>query len=388
MKQEMITFLNTIKGEIFELTKYLYNNPEESFHEYKSYNYISSLLKKYQFKVTPSYLDIPTSFYAKYGEGHPKICFLCEYDAIREKGHVYGYNAETAISTASAIALSNVISKIGGSTIVIGCPGEIISGSKVTMVEQGTFDDIDAVLMVQPHTITAVSGNSMAIIPLEIKYTDNPHKYDDAGKYSSLDACLFTFDALNVISKGFENNCFISDINVNSINNSFPQSVEAKFSIKTSSSKIADEIQNKLKNFIDLTCHILNVSSELHLYNMPCKELITNSTLSRLFSHNLKESGIIDINGVKNIFSSLNLGNVSHIVPCIHPYVSIVKDSNSITYGTKQFAEATVTTFANEVIMKAAQALACTAFDIIEKQSLIADAKTELSKIQTNMQTH
>ncbi|MCD2348370.1 zinc-binding metallopeptidase family protein [Clostridium guangxiense] len=388
MKQEMATFLSTIKDEIWELTKYLYDNPEESFYEYKSYNYISNLLKKYQFEVTQSYLSIPTSFYAQYGEGHPKICFTCEYDALSEKGHVYGYNAQSAISIASAIALSKVIPKLGGSLIVIGCPGEIISGSKVAMVEQGTFEDIDAVLMVQPHTITAESGTSMAIIPLQIKYTDNAHKDTLDGKYSALDACLFTFDALNVISKGFENNCFINDINVNSINNSYLQSVEARFSIKTSSSKLADKIENKIKSFIDLTCSLLNVSSELHLYDIPCKELITNPTISRLFSHNLKESGIININGVKNIFSPLNLGNVSHVVPCIHPYVSIVQDS-TIIYGTKQFADATITKFANDVIMKAAQALACTAFDIIEKQSLIVDAKTELSKMETsNLQIH
>lgn len=383
MKQEMITFLSTLKDEIFKLTKYLYNNPEESFHEYKAYNYIANLLKKYDFKVTPSYLNIPTSFYAQYGKGHPKVCFICEYDALKEKGHVYGYNAKTAISIASALALSKAIPRLGGSAIVIGCPGEILSGSKVTMTEQKTFEDIDAVLTVQPHTVTAESGSSMAIIPFQIKYTDNPCKDALAGKYSALDACLFTFDALNVISKGFENNCFIGDINVNSITDSFPKSVEAKFSIKASSTNIADEIQNKIKCFIKLTCSLLNVSSELHLYSMPCKELITNPTISRLFSHNLKESGIININGVKNIFSTLNLGNVSHVVPCIHPYVSIVND-NSIAYGTEKFAAATVTEFANDIIMKAAQALSCTAFDIIDKQSLIADAKTELSRIQHN----
>lgn len=387
MKQEMITFLSTIKDKIFELTKYLYNNPEESFHEYNACKYISSLLKKYQFEVTENYLSIPTSFYAKYGEGHPKVCFLCEYDALRKEGHIYGYNAETAISIASALALSKVISKSGGSCIVIGCPGEIISGSKATMTEQGTFEDIDAALMVQPHTITAASGNSMAIVPLQIKYTDNLQNNNKTGKYSALDACLFTFDALNVIAKGFENNCFINDINVNSINYSSSQSVEARFSIKASSTKIADEIQNKMKSFINLNCSLLNVSSEFNLYSMPCKELITNPTISRLFSHNLKENGIIDINGVKNIFSSLNLGNVSHVVPCIHPYVSIVKN-NSIQYGTKEFADATVTQFANDVIMKAAQALACTALDIIEKQSLIEDAKTELTRAQISLQNY
>lgn len=387
MKQEMVTFLSTIKDEIFELTKYLYNNPEESFHEYEACRYISDLLKKYQFEVTKNYLNIPASFYAKYGEGHPKICFLCEYDAVREKGHIFGYNAEASIAIASALALSKVIPKLSGSCIVIGYPVEIVSSSKITMVEQGIFEDIDAALMVQPNTVTAASGTSMAIVPLQIKYTDNPKNNAESGKYSALDAYLLTLDALNIIGKGFEHNCFINNINVNSVNNSLIQGIEARFSIKTSSTKIADEVQNKMKSFINLTCSLLNVSYELDFHSMPCKELITNPTISRLFSHNLKESGIIDINGVKDIFSALNLGNVSHLVPCIHPYVSIVQDS-SIQYGTKEFADATVTQFANDVIMKTSQALASTALDIIEKHSLLDDAKTELARAQISTQNH
>lgn len=377
MKQEMLTFLSTIKEDILDFTKYLYNNPEESYYEYKSYNYICSLLKGYGFKVETNYLNMPTSFYAQYGEGHPKICFICEYDALKDKGHVYGYNAKSAISTAAALALTKIIPKLGGSCIVLGCPGEIISGSKVTMVEQGTFEDLDAVLMVQPHVITSESGTSMAVLPLQIKYTENQSINDITGTYSALDACLFTFDALNMLSKGFGDNCFINGVNVNSINDTSPQSVEAKFCLRAPSSNIANAIEEKIKNFINMNCSLLNVSSELHLYDMPCKELITNPTLNRLFSHNLKESGIININGIKNIYSSLNLGNVSHVVPCIHPYVSIVNDA-SIKYGTKQFADATITSYAQDMIMKSAAALAFTGFDLISKQSLIGEAKTEL----------
>lgn len=385
MKQEMVTFLSVLKNDILDLTKYLYNNPEESFYEYKAYNYISRLLKGFGFKVEANYLNMPTSFYAQYGEGHPKICFICEYDALKEKGHVYGYNAESAISTAAALALSKIIPKVGGSCIVIGCPGEILSGSKITMLEQGTFEDLDAVLMVQPHVVTCESGNSMAVLPLQIKYTENQNNNDITGNYSALDACLFTFDALNMLSKGFGDNCFINGINVNSINDAFPQSVEAKFCLRAPSSIIANAIEDKIKNFINMTCSLLNISSELHLYGMPCKELITNSTLDRLFSHNLKESGIINIDGVKNIYSPLTLGNVSHVVPCIHPYVSIV-ENNSIKYGTKQFADATISAYAQDVIMKSAEALAFTAFDLISKQSLIGEAKTELKSNTTNIQ--
>ena len=44
------------------------------------------------------FLDLDTAFYAKKGNGYPKICFLCEYDAIKSKGgHITGHNLLTTI---------------------------------------------------------------------------------------------------------------------------------------------------------------------------------------------------------------------------------------------------------------------------------------------------
>ncbi|NLM35097.1 MAG: M20 family metallopeptidase, partial [Clostridiales bacterium] len=33
MKQEIISYLNSIKDEIYNITKFLYDNPEESYKE-------------------------------------------------------------------------------------------------------------------------------------------------------------------------------------------------------------------------------------------------------------------------------------------------------------------------------------------------------------------
>lgn len=375
----MITFLNNIKDEIFELCKYLYNNPEESFNEYKANNYISSLLRSYNFKVQTNYLDMPTAFYAQFGNGHPKICFLCAYDAHRDKGHIYGHNAKTAICVGAAVALSKIIPKIGGSSIVIGCPGEIIGGSKITMLEQGAFEDIDIILTVHPHTITAESGTSMAIMPMEINFSEKQADIDIAPRYSPLDACLFTIDALNIISRGFDRNCFIEGMSLNTISEVSPQSSEVKFSIKSSSGSTMDIVEKKIREFINATSSLLDVSSEIHLYDMPYKELVTNPTLSRLFSHNLKESGIIDISAPRSIYSCVDLGNVSHFVPCIYPYVALTEDI-SVKYGTSQFADATISASAKEIILKTSAALCYTAFDLIDKQSLIYEAREELNK--------
>ena len=45
MKQEIISYLHGHYDELFELNKYLYTNPEPSYKEFKSYDYITNFLK-------------------------------------------------------------------------------------------------------------------------------------------------------------------------------------------------------------------------------------------------------------------------------------------------------------------------------------------------------
>ena len=121
-------------------------------------------------KLDKNFLDIENAFIAKKGIGHPKICYLCEYDAIKDEGHITGHNLVTTMSVSAALALGNVIDKLGGSVILIGCPGEYLGGTKGTMVKQGVFDDIDVVMLAHPDISTCESGSSSAIIPLGLKF--------------------------------------------------------------------------------------------------------------------------------------------------------------------------------------------------------------------------
>ncbi|KHD35418.1 amidohydrolase [Clostridium acetobutylicum] len=378
MKQEMLSFLSTIDSALYDLTRYLYDNPEESFHEYKSYSYITKLLESYNFTNIKNYLDINTAFLSQFGEGHPKICFICEYDADVNYGHIYGYNAKTTISVAAALMLSHVIPKVGGSVILLGCPGEFKRGSKTTMFKQGTFEDMDAVLTVQPHTVTAESGTSIASLPLSLILSKTNNLTNTNDSSSSFNTALIIFNTLNHLINISQYKSCIDNLSLSSLVNSESKSSEITFTLKSSSSENILGKQDKIKEFIMGLCNLVSIESELHIKDTPCKELISNATLSRLFSHNLKESEIININGVKNLSSSLSLGIVSHEIPCIHPYVSLTKDS-SIKYGTKAFSDETITPYAHNIIMKSSKALALTALDLIENNSLLFEAKSELN---------
>lgn len=381
MKQKIISFLSTCKDDIRNLAVYLYENPEISYNECNSSKYICDMLKKYNFSITERFLEIDNSFFAQKGSGYPKICFLCEYDAIEDDGHITGHNLVTTTSVAAAIALGNVIDKCGGTAIIIGCPGEYLGGTKGTMVHQGVFEDIDVVMVVHPDTETCESGSSSAIIPLGLKFIGNKGlSFLNKKAYTPLDAALLTLNILESIKKGLPDNLEISSI----ISNGgytpllLPSKSEIKFYIRAMNTELAELGDNKIRTIAHHVSELTNIQHKFFLYECPNQELITNRTLNRLFSHNLKENGIIHINPPKNIYAGLSLGDVSHKVPCIHPYISILDDNHQdVKYGSLEFAKNTISDFAIKQCIIAATSLANTAVDLIENETLMQEVKTE-----------
>ncbi|PWW83966.1 amidohydrolase [Clostridium perfringens] len=388
MRQEVISYLSTEKEALFNLCKFLHDNPEDSYKEYDACKYICNFLRDRDFDVREKFLDLDTAFYAKKGNGYPKICFLCEYDAIKSKGgHITGHNLLTTISITSALGLSKVIEKSGGTVILIGCPGEYLGGTKSTYVRQGIFDDIDVVLTTHPDIITSESGTSKAIIPLKVTFKGHDGlSFLDFDSFTSLDGTMLTFNVINALSKGF-----CKKANIHTILSQGgvtpllrPVESEGKLYIRAESTKTAKCIENKMRNLIACISDTMNLESCVELYEPPNEELLSNQVLNRLYSHNLKENGIINIGKPRDIDAGLSLGTVSHKVPCIHPYINIV-DNVNIDYGTKEFADATISSFAQEQALSASYALISTALDLIESDFLLSEVKETFNMSKENL---
>ncbi|APQ77422.1 M20 family peptidase [Clostridium botulinum] len=380
MKQKIVSYLKSIESDLFNISKYLYDNPETSFNEYKSYKYLIDILKKNNFNVQENYYNIPTSFYAEFGKGYPKICFFCEYDAPSEIGHVSGHNLVSSISLGAALSLSKVIDNFSGTIIVMGTPGESLSGSKVTLAKQGAFKDIDVGLMVHPDEVTCQSGSSMAILPLKIKFRGKETlSYENTNVFPSLNGLLYTFNSINLLKQSINKNFHVDKLVINSGKDPYISSntTEAKFYIRSKSISTAIYVEKRIRKIVDNVNSLLNLDSEICFFELPYRELITNKRLSRLFCHNLKEAGIIDICNEKNTVSGLSLGTVSHSIPCIHPYISILDKNSSVNYFTKEFADETLTKHAQQNALKASQALSLTALDLIQNDMLLKEVKKE-----------
>jgi metal-dependent amidase/aminoacylase/carboxypeptidase family protein len=103
------------------------------------------------------------------------------------------------------------------------------------------------------------------------------------------------------------------------------------------------------------------------------RTMLDNAVLRRCFARNLEANGETDrpSSGEASAGSS-DMGNVSHVVPTIHPEIAMCDEgtpSHSIA-----FRDAAVTERADDVVVLAAIVTAQTAYDVLGDPDLVADA--------------
>ena len=104
-----------------------------------------------------------------------------------------------------------------------------------------------------------------------------------------------------------------------------------------------------------------------------------NLTLARLFRQNMQSLGrrmqLINPNGA---FGSTDMGNVSQLVPGIHPTVAIAP--KDVLGHSPQFTEAATSEAGIRGLIDAAKALAMTAVDLVANPDIATKVKKEFQQ--------
>jgi amidohydrolase len=373
-----------LKTVFFETSDYIYNNPELGNNENKSSEKLINLLMEHGFSVEKGIVGRNTAFKAVF-DSHkpgPTVSYLCEYDALPEIGHGCGHNIIGTSSAAAGILLSKVINSTGGKIYVIGTPAEETDGAKVEMANKGVFDDIDISLMFHPFDKTHESGESLAMDALEFTYIGkSAHAAADPEKgINALDGVLQLFSGINALRQHVK-----SDVRIHGIikeggivPNVVPDKAVARFYVRAKERAYLNEVVKKIKDIAHGAALITGSSVNIINYEASYDNLVTNQNLSKVFSKNLRDVGITEINEPRKSFGSIDMGNVSQVTPAIHPYLSI--GNRSLTAHSKEMADATITDEAHEMMLKGIMALALTGYDVLADEELYKNIKDEFNE--------
>ncbi|XP_010216604.1 PREDICTED: peptidase M20 domain-containing protein 2-like [Tinamus guttatus] len=269
---------------------------------------------------------------------------------------------------------------------VLGTPAEEDGGGKIDLIEAGAFDDLDVVFMAHPSQENAAYLPDVAEHDVTVKYYG---KASHAAAYpweglNALDAAVLAYNNLSVLRQQMKPTWRVHGIIKNGgvKPNIIPSYTEMEFYLRAPSVKdlslLTEKVENCFKAAAVATgCKVEIKGSEHDYYNV-----LPNKSLEKVYKENGKKLGIEFISDdliLNGLSGSTDFGNVTYVVPGLHPYFYIGSDALN---HTEQYTEAAGSQKAQFYALRTAKALAMTALDVIFKPDLLEEVRQDFRQMK------
>jgi len=357
------------KQQLIQLSLNIHDNPELGFKEEQAAAWLTSHLEDNGFHVERGIAGLSTAFRATYGQESPRIALLAEYDALPKVGHGCGHNIIGVSAVGAGVASKHAVDQLGGSIVVMGTPGEEVLGGKIDMVKAGEFKEVDVAMIVHPDTRNMPTQEALAASTLEVEFFGRPaHAASQPHKgINALDAMILAFTAINSLRQHIRGDARIHGIITDGgeAPNIVPAHSAATFLVRALDDDYLTELKDRVLNCFKGASMASGARLEYTWKNRPYAPMKNNMTLAGLFKQNLESLGrSVDDFDRRSGLGSTDMGNVSQVVPSIHPTIAIAP--REVLLHSPEFATATVSEAGQNGLLDAAKAMAMTVVDILQ----------------------
>ncbi|GBM33827.1 Peptidase M20 domain-containing protein 2 [Araneus ventricosus] len=312
----------------------------------------------------------------------PTVAILLEYDALPEIGHACGHNLIAEAGLAAAIAVKAAMeedAELKGKLVVMGTPAEEGGGGKIQLLELGAFEGIDAAMMVHPARVTNIFPRTLCNIRYSVQFKG---KEAHAGACpwegrNALDAAVSCYLNIAQLRQHIKPSWKIQAIITKggTIPNIIPSAADMEVHMRTPTRSELKTLRTRVEACFTSAatatgCDVQFRYDEANAY----ENLITNKVLANIFKEYAERLGLNDgPDKVKRIlFGSTDMGNISHVVPAIHPFYTI--PSEGVNH-TKRFTEASGAPEAQTPTLLIGKTLAMTALQIFKSPQVLEEVK-------------
>jgi amidohydrolase len=380
LKARALARIDELGDELSEFAADIHAHPELGFQEHRSARRLVEALRGYGFAVEPGTGGLETAFRAEHGGGGaPTIAILAEYDALPDIGHGCGHNLICTAALGAAAAIRSVAPELPGKLLVLGTPAEEGGGGKVLMARAGAFDEVDAAMMFHPAGRTIVSRPSKAMVRVTVEFfgkSAHASAAPDLG-INALEAMIQLFVLVNGLRQHLKRDGVMHGVITDGgkAANVIPAYTSAQFSVRGNDFRYRDELVEKLRACAEAAALATGCSTKV-TPGMGYDNIVANTTMAGAFARNLDQLGVTHAPPGQNArMGSTDMGDVSQIVPAIHPYVNIA--DSTVAGHTIEMAAAAGSPGGFAGMLTAARGLALTCLDLFYEPGLLDEAKRE-----------
>ncbi|MBL3686818.1 M20 family peptidase [Leucobacter zeae] len=365
-------------ADLIALSRSLHAEPELAWQEHASAEKVAVLAERAGFEVQRGVAGMTTALIGEQGEeGGLPIALCIEYDALPEIGHGCGHNVNAASALGAAIALGAVAEELGLRVKLIGTPAEEESGGKVDLIEAGAFDDVAVAAMVHAGGEDSYGGSSLAVSRWRVEYAGRPAHAALApwAAVNALDAFTTAYTAIGVLRQQLPPGVVVSAVILEGgrAANVIPDLAVGEVEVRAASSQVLRETQDRVRACLEAGALASGAQLTVKQASHDFAELRQDVVLSAAYAAGIRRIGREAVDLAGEPIASTDMGNVSHLVPAIHPTIGY--DVGGAVHHTAEFAERSASASADRAVVDGALALAfalaTTASDPEQRQRLV-----------------
>jgi amidohydrolase len=382
MKARLAAAVEAHRAEILDLSHRIHEHPEPAFEEFEASRWVAEAVARHGFTVTHPAGRLATAVHGvrrggRGGDG-PRIGILAEYDALPGLGHGCGHNTMAASGVGAAIALASIADELSGEIVFLGTPAEERGSGKQYMLDDGLFDGIDAALLFHPSDRNQVNCALLASEDVDVTFTGlQAHAASDPwmGR-NALDGLVLLFSAIGLWRQQMPQHARVHGIVLEggTAANIIPDRAVGRFMIRSTDQPYFESMRERFQALAEGAALASDTTVEV-VFSGGSATMRDNTVLADRFRANLAAYGEGDEPVDPTNLGSSDMGNVSLVLPTIHPSLAICQ--RAVPGHSTLFRDAAATPRADEVTLLAATLVAQTAYELFADPSLVEAAWRE-----------
>lgn len=359
----------TWEADVLALGAEIHRHPELAFSETRASALIADLLREWGFGARVGAFGLDTAVDAVFGRGDITVAICAEYDALPGIGHACGHNVIAAAGVGAAIALSAVAETLGIQVKLLGTPAEEHGGGKILMLDAGAWDDVDFSLMVHGgpgEDLRCADVRTQAVARFDVTFEGSAGHAGGPtqGGLNAANAATIGLVAMGLLRQHLEGvraNAFVAE--GGQATNIIPASARVRAELRADTRAAVDDARRRLLACFEAGALATGCSWSWEETEPTYAEVVQNPVLARAWDRNLTALGRSPRPHAGAPGGSTDMGNVSQVVPSIHPIIAIPGCVSAP--HTPEFAHDAVGPAADAAITDGALAMALTVVDAV-----------------------
>jgi len=368
LKERLRTEVEARAAALVEASHQIHEHPETNFEEHFAHGVLADLVEADGLTVERGAFGLDTAFVARAGATGPTIAVLCEYDALPGIGHACGHNIIATAGLGAGLAAAALAEEAGGRVVLLGTPAEEGGGGKILMARQGAFDGVDAAMMVHPAGDDLARMDVIAVQELTATYAGEaahaaafPHKGRNA-----LDAAVLGY--LNVAALRQHT---LPDERIHGIfleagdkPNIVPARAVTEWMVRSRSIATLAPLKERVAACLEAGAAAAGCEIDIAWKPVVYADMLDNEAMIGCYVANVGTLGrvVAEPGGGASVVGSTDMGNVSYLVPSIHPMIAAAP--SGLPIHTPDFATHARSPQGDRAVIDGAVAMAWTVADL------------------------